>query len=88
MEDGIVLQGRKEFVIYVTSQNYIIIFHYIFQCTEDSIQHYRNTLLPNYFCHHANIIKFDNLFNEKNLNKLLKLTKFIKIIIERVSSPG
>ena len=63
-------------------------FHYLFNCDDTCIMQSRMTFMPRYFYLHPNVFKFEQLFNTKNTTLLTKLCKFIKTIIERVSSPG
>ena len=63
-------------------------FHYLFNCEDTYIMQSRMTYMPKYFYLHPNVFKFEQLFNTNNTTLLTKLCKFIKTIIERVSSPG
>ena len=63
-------------------------FHYLFTCQDSTIIYYRNCLIPRYYYIFPNTYKFNKLFNSQNKKLLLKLSKFICIIKERVNSPG
>ena len=59
--------------------------HYIFKCPF-STQH-RNSILPTRLCRNPNMYTVQNLMNAVNKKKLLKLCKFISIILYHVKNP-
>ena len=63
-------------------------FHYHFICNDPITSQSRMSYMPLYFNRNPNVYKFEQLFSTKNKMKLIKLCRFIKNIIERVSSPG
>ena len=63
-------------------------YHYLFNCNDSCIVESRLSNISKYFYLHPNVYKFEKLFNTKNKTKLIRLCKFIKTIVERVSSPG
>ena len=63
-------------------------FHYLFICNDPIISQSRMSYMSLYFNRNPNVYEFEQLFNTKNKITLIKLCRFIKIIIERVSSPG
>ena len=63
-------------------------FHYIFNCNNITIKNSRKNYLAQYFNKYPNIYKLDILFNLRNKNHLIKLVKFINVVVKRVSSPG
>ena len=59
--------------------------YYIFKCplfTED-----RNSILPTRLCRNPNMYTVHNLMNTVNKRKLLKVCKFISIILYHVKNP-
>ena len=54
-------------------------FHYLFVCP--ALHQYRKIYLERYFYHRPNAIKYQELFSSNYKIQLVKLTKFIKIII-------
>ena len=80
---------RENRICHLCNQNEIgDEFHYIFNCTDISIKQARQLNVSKYYYTHPNIHKFNQLFNVTNRATLIKLCKFIRIIMERVSSPG
>ncbi len=57
-------------------------FHYLFSC--ELFKEERKRLIPKYFRNRPNMIKYEELMNSKNKSTLIKLTKFIKIIVNKV----
>ena len=55
-------------------------FHYLFKCTYPLLKDSRKNLIPKYFQHHPNALKFCTLMNS-NSGKLTKLCRFIKTIL-------
>jgi hypothetical protein len=55
-------------------------FHYLFKCTYPLLKDSRKNLIPKYFQHHPNALKFRTLMNS-NSGKLTKLCRFIKTIL-------
>ena len=58
-------------------------FHYLFKCPYFS--HERANFLKPYFYRRPNIVKYKDLLSSKNKNTLLKLSKFVKIIMNKFS---
>ena len=54
-------------------------YHYLFVCPYFSNQ--RKTFLKSFYIHHPNTYKMHRLFNTKNKNTLIKLAKFMKVIL-------
>ena len=54
-------------------------FHLLFQC--DTLRGQRNIFLPSDFINHASTLKLSVLFNIHSLNKLIIISKLIKLII-------
>ena len=57
-------------------------FHYLLECKTFTQE--RKYFLGNYYCKHANILKFDELMNCKNVGKLRKICKFLNCIFLQV----
>ena len=57
-------------------------FHYLFNCQFPIIKQNRLLLLPAYYNHHPNVLKFNMLLNVQSMSKLVKLAKFIRIILK------
>jgi formyltetrahydrofolate hydrolase len=55
-------------------------FHYLFDCLHPLIKENRKILLPEYFQHHPNVMKMQELFSKTSRKKLEKLSRFIGII--------
>lgn len=56
-------------------------YHYIFLC--NSFSNERKLYIQEYFYSRPNTLKMSQLFNSQNLNTLIKLCKFIAIILEK-----
>ena len=56
-------------------------FHYIMKCK--FFEPDRNNLIPHYYLRSPNVITFELLFSTKNKNILIKLSKFISIILAK-----
>ena len=59
-------------------------FHYMFQCeyfTEE-----RKVFIPKKYINRPNTLKMNELFNTKNMKVLFKLAKFVKVILQKLSS--
>jgi hypothetical protein len=59
-------------------------FHYLFNCIH--FQEQRKQLIRNYYYINPNTLKFYQLFNSENKTQLVKLCKFIDIIMKTVRS--
>ena len=56
-------------------------FHYIMKCT--FFERDRVNLIPRYYWRNPNAITFESLFCSKNKNVLIKISKFISLIVSR-----
>ena len=54
-------------------------FHYILICP--SLETQRKIYIPSYYYNQPNISKFKSLFSKVNKSQLIKLAKFIKLIL-------
>lgn len=61
-------------------------YHYILCCTALSAE--RSMFIPKWYIVKPNTLKFYSLFNNTNLSLQIKLSKFIKIINERIGTTG
>ncbi len=60
-------------------------FHYLFNCSCNTLKETRLLYLQKYYLHHANVIKFFSIMNEQHTSKLVKLAKFIRVIMKLFS---
>ena len=58
-------------------------FHYIFNCSFPPIKNCRSEMLGRYFQNRPNTIKFSDLMNMQHKSKLVKLAKFIRVILNQ-----
>ena len=56
-------------------------YHYIMKCK--FFERERKNLLPSYYFRNPNIIMFELLFTTKNKNILIKISKFVSIILSK-----
>ena len=56
-------------------------FHYLFKCENAAVKEKRASLLPKYFQHHPNVIKFNEIMNISSKRKMINLSKFIRFIL-------
>lgn len=61
-------------------------FHYIFEC--NFFNEERRKFLSNHFHTRVNVLKYNQLFNSKDVIVLTNLAKFVKIIMSKVVPPG
>ena len=58
-------------------------FHYLFNCIE--FKYERQKFIPNYYHIRPNTLKYSEMFNTKNQQKLSNLANFVKIITAKCS---
>ena len=56
-------------------------FHYLFDCRYKPLCEKRKKLLPRYYQHHINVLKYKSLMNITSKTKLIKLCKLIFYIM-------
>ena len=57
-------------------------YHYLFRCTHQTIIENRLKFIPKYYRTRPNILKFRDLLNSKSKSKLIKISRFISLILE------